>query len=57
MEYVAFHGTYHDIPVDTIVTAWEETYGKDRVKKWIEDLDGAKGKPVADFHNEEIWDH
>ncbi len=56
MEYVAFHRTYHDIPVDTIVAAWEEAYGKERVKKWIEDLEEAKGKPVADFHSEEILD-
>jgi len=53
---VAFHRTYHDIPVDTIVAAWEEAYGKERVKKWIGDLKKAKGKPVADFHSEEILD-
>jgi len=57
MEYVAFHRTYHDIPVDTIVAAWEEAYGKERVKKWIEDLKKAKGKHVADFHSEVIWNH
>jgi hypothetical protein len=56
MEYVAFHGTYHDIPVEAIVAAWEEAYGKERVKKWIEDLGKAKGKPVADFQSEEVWD-
>lgn len=56
MEYVAFHGTYYDIPVDTIVGAWEETYGRHRVKRWIEDLEKAKGKPIADFYREEVWD-
>jgi len=57
MEYVAFPGTYHDIPVDTFVAAWEKTSEKEGVKKWIEDLKKAKGKPVADFHSEGIWDH
>jgi transglutaminase-like putative cysteine protease len=56
MEYVAFHGTYYDIPVDTIVAAWKETYGTHRVKRWIEDLEKAKGKPIADFYREEVWD-
>ena len=56
MEYVAFHRSYHDIPVDTIVAAWEEAYGKERVKKWIEDFEKAKGKPTADFYSEDIWD-
>jgi len=39
MEYLEFHGTYADIPVDVILTAWEETYGKDRVRKWIDNLE------------------
>ena len=39
MEYLEFHGTYADIPVDVILTAWEEAYGKDRVRKWIDNLE------------------
>jgi hypothetical protein len=35
MEYVAFHGTYADIPVERIVAAWEEAYGQSRVACWI----------------------
>ncbi len=56
MEYVKFHETYHDIPVDTIMAVWEESYGKDRVRKWIEDIEKAKGKPVSDFYSEDILD-
>jgi hypothetical protein len=56
MEYVAFHRSYHDIPVDIIVAVWEESYGKERVKKWIEDFEKAKGKPIADFQSEDILD-
>ncbi|MBW1753425.1 MAG: transglutaminase domain-containing protein [Deltaproteobacteria bacterium] len=42
MEYLEFHGTYTDIPVDDILTAWKKAYGKDRIAKWIEDLEKAK---------------
>ncbi len=56
MEYVTFHETYHDIPLNIILAVWEETYGKDRVRKWIEDVEKAKGKPVSDFYSEDILD-
>lgn len=39
MEYLDFHGTYADIPVDVILAAWEKAYGRDRVRKWIDDLE------------------
>ena len=39
MEYLDFHGTYADIPVDGILAAWEKAYGRDRVRKWIDDLE------------------
>ncbi|RLB85240.1 MAG: transglutaminase [Deltaproteobacteria bacterium] len=39
MEYLEFHGTFLDIPVDIILAAWENAYGKDRVRKWIDDLE------------------
>jgi transglutaminase-like putative cysteine protease len=35
MEYVAFHGSYADIPVSQIVVAWKEAYGQRRVAGWI----------------------
>ena len=36
MEYVKNHGVYADVPVNTILDAWKETYGEDRVNKWID---------------------
>ena len=42
MQYLAFHGSYADIPVDRIVAAWEETYGRDRVRAWIADHENKK---------------
>jgi transglutaminase-like putative cysteine protease len=35
MEYVAFHGSYADIPVERIVESWGEAYGQSRVAGWI----------------------
>ena len=53
MEYVADHGTYADIPVDEIIIGWEEIYGKDRVRHWIEGYEKSDGKPGRDFDKEE----
>ncbi len=54
MEYVEFHGEYADIPVDIIVDAWEKTYGKERVKKWIDTFEKSGGKSIRDFDKEEV---
>ncbi len=39
MEYLEFHGTYTDIPVAEIVHAFEKTYGRERVRGWIESFE------------------
>ena len=54
MEYVEFHGEYADIPVDIILVAWEKTYGKERVKKWIETFEKSGGVSTRDFDKEEV---
>lgn len=51
MEYIAYHGSYTDIPVSTILLAWEKAYGKERVNKWITD---SGEKDTSDFYREEI---
>lgn len=54
MEYVAFHGSYADIPVAQIVAAWKEAYGKDRVGRWIELHE--RGQALRrDFYAEDVW--
>ncbi|MBI5018045.1 MAG: transglutaminase domain-containing protein [Deltaproteobacteria bacterium] len=53
MEYVADHGTYADIPVAAIVAAWEQAYGRDRVRSWIEALEAAGGPPRR-FDQEDV---
>ncbi|HDZ23534.1 MAG TPA: transglutaminase domain-containing protein, partial [Desulfobacteraceae bacterium] len=50
MEYVTYHGTYADIPIQTIVAAWENAYGKDRVRGWIEMLEKTGKKSLKDFY-------
>ncbi|MDP6456325.1 MAG: transglutaminase-like domain-containing protein [Candidatus Marinimicrobia bacterium] len=54
MEYTEFHGTHADIPVDEIVSAWEESYGKRRISKWIQRLESSGGKQGPDFFKEEV---
>jgi len=54
MEYVEDLGTYDDIPVDIIVAGWEEAYGKDRVKTWIDAFERHGGKSGRDFQIEDI---
>jgi len=55
MEYVKYHGTYSDIPVETIVAAWNEAYGKERVDGWIEMFAQKEDTEFADFDKEDVW--
>ncbi len=55
MEYMEFHGSYADIPVQKIVAAFKATYGKDRVEQWIDGFEKSGGKSGQDFSNEEAW--
>lgn len=52
MEYTAFHGVYHDVPVDLIVSEWKRAYGRERVERWIMMTGNADSAP--DFTKEEI---
>ncbi len=55
MEYVEYHGTYADIPVDTIVAAWKKAYGEDRVEGWIEMFARKQDTHISDFEHEDVW--
>ena len=55
MEYVEYHGTYADIPVDTIVAAWKKAYGEDRVEGWIEMFARKQDTSIPDFEHEDVW--
>ena len=54
MEYVTYHGVYEDIPLEEILSAWKETYGKDRVEKWIENIEKKGGKTGRNFDREDV---
>jgi transglutaminase-like putative cysteine protease len=54
MEYVAYHGTWPDVPVKRIVSEWEKAYGKNRVQGWITAFEAAEGKSTRDFYREDI---
>ncbi len=54
MEYLTYHGTYADIPVDRILAAWHETYGRERVQAWIDAFEKADGRRLADFDREDV---
>jgi len=54
MEYVADHGSYADIPLDIILRAWEETYGQERVRGWIEAMEKSGEGSFRDFYGEDV---
>lgn len=54
MEYVAFHGSFADVPVEKIVTAWEQAYGRERVQGWIRLMEESDSSTRRDFYAEEV---
>ena len=54
MEYLRDHGTFADVPVDRILTAMQQTYGRQRVEKWIETYETRGGFAGRDFSREEV---
>lgn len=52
MEYTAFHGVHHDVPVDLIVSEWRKFYGGERVDKWISMIENNNGE--LDFSKEDV---
>jgi transglutaminase-like putative cysteine protease len=38
VEYVRHHGVFSDVPLDLILQAWDQAYGKERVEKWKKGL-------------------
>jgi transglutaminase-like putative cysteine protease len=53
MEYIDDHGVYADIPVQTIVAAWEKAYGKSRVRGWIRRFESQENLN-RDFYQETV---
>lgn len=55
MEYLADHGSFADIPLDKILSAWRKVYGEEKVRKWIKAIEKSGGKSWRDFESEEVW--
>jgi transglutaminase-like putative cysteine protease len=54
MEYLAFRGTYADIPVREIVAAFGQTYGEERVRGWIESSEKYGALRPGRFDEEDV---
>jgi len=54
MEYVEYYGAYEDIPVSEIIQAWEQTYGKERVRGWMAMHEEKEDGSLADFAKEDV---
>jgi transglutaminase-like putative cysteine protease len=54
MEYIEYHGSFADVPVDIILAANKKAYGDDRVEKWIAAFHKSSGKSIRDFYSEEV---
>ncbi len=54
MEYVEYHGSYADLPLEKIVSAWQQAYGDQRVASWIESFESGGGKIERDFQQEDV---
>jgi hypothetical protein len=57
MEYIHYHGTYADIPIDKIVTGWKAVYGQKRVAQWIARFEQSGGKLERKFTSEDIVEY
>jgi transglutaminase-like putative cysteine protease len=54
MEYLAFRGTYADIPVKEIVSAFRQTYGEERTNGWIESFEKHGAIRPGSFEHEDV---
>ncbi|MBN1566552.1 MAG: transglutaminase domain-containing protein [Acidobacteria bacterium] len=54
MDYVEFLGSYADIPVDEIVAAFKNTYGRERVRGWIESFEKCGDIRRGRFDTEDV---
>ena len=54
MEYIEYHGSYSDVPVDEIVAAWKRGYGDERIQRFIKWYETSDGKPDRNFDNEDV---
>ena len=54
MEYVAYQGSYDDVPLADILEAWRHTYGVERVQSWIDRMERGEDIRTHNFASEEV---
>jgi len=54
MDYLKFHGTFPDIPVKEIINAFEKTYGRERVRGWIDSFEKHGDVRKGRFDTEDV---
>jgi transglutaminase-like putative cysteine protease len=55
MEYVTYHGTHADVPVDEILIAWRRAYGEERIEGLIRMFTEHGADTRRDFAREEVY--
>jgi len=54
MEYLAFNGSFPDVPLADILSAWRATYGEERVNGWIAAIETQGEIPRRNFDTETV---
>jgi transglutaminase-like putative cysteine protease len=54
MEYLEFHGSYADVPIDKIIMTFRKTYGDTLVNRWITAFEAMRGLSQRRFENEKV---
>lgn len=52
MEYIKEHGSYADLPLDNILSAWKDIYGEERVANWVKLIKDNKNTVRS---HDDIW--
>jgi len=48
VEYLVYHGSFADVPLDALLAAWRKTYGEARVDLWMQAFKGGQLLERAD---------
>lgn len=54
LEYIAYHGSYADVPIDQIMAEFRRKYGDALVEKWIDAFDRMRGIATRQFDKEDV---
>ena len=56
MEYVEELGSYADVPLENILSAWEVAYGRERLRTWVQAHENSPEGQGRDFEKETVID-